>query len=166
MNVGAGTGVRLASWQRVALSVVLMAAVAGIGSASTAPRIAGWYAGLAKPAWTPPDWVFPIAWTLLYALMAVALYRMWSLPPGTAGRRRALFLFLGQLALNAAWSPVFFGLEAPWAGLAVIVLLVLVLLAAARAAFRVDTVAGWLLVPYVLWVCYASALNAAIAVLN
>lgn len=156
----------LPAWARLVLSVALMVGVAAIGSAATAPRIAGWYAALAKPAFTPPNWVFPLAWTVLYGLMAVALFRLWSRPAQTAGRRGALILFLAQLAVNAIWSPIFFGLKAPGAGLAVIVLLVLVLVPTIRAAFAVDRVAGWLLVPYLLWVCYACALNAAIVVLN
>lgn len=157
---------RLPALLRFALCGALMAGVAAIGVAVTAPQIPGWYAALAKPAWTPPNWAFPVAWTVLYALMAVALFRLWSLAPGTAGKRSAIGLFLGQLALNALWSPVFFGLEAPWAGLGVIVALVAVLGRTLVAVFAVDTLAGWLLVPYLLWVCYASTLNAAIAVLN
>jgi len=157
---------RLTALLRFAMCATLLAAVAAIGGAVTAPQIPGWYAALAKPAWTPPNWAFPLAWTVLYALLAVVLFRLWSLAPGVAGKHGAIGLFLGQLALNALWSPVFFGLQAPWAGLGVIAMLLVVLVRALAAAFAVDKLAGWLLVPYLLWVCYASTLNAAIAVLN
>ncbi|MFG1477345.1 TspO/MBR family protein [Xanthobacter sp. V4C-4] len=151
---------------RLAACVALVTVVAAIGGAVTAPAIPGWYAGLAKPAWTPPNAVFPAAWTLLYLLMALALWRLWSRPPAVPGRRAALGLFLLQLALNALWSPVFFGLHAPAAGFAVILALAAALALALHAAWRVDTLAGVLLVPYLLWVCYAASLNGAIVVLN
>ncbi|MEP9349765.1 TspO/MBR family protein [Xanthobacter sp. KR7-225] len=147
-------------------AALLVAAVAALGSAATAPEIPGWYQGLAKPAWTPPNQVFPIAWTTLYALMAVTLFRLWGRPPGTPGRKRAIALFLAQLALNAVWSPVFFALHAPWPALVIVLALLVTLAMAMRAALAVDKVAGWLLLPYLAWVCYASTLNAAIAVMN
>ncbi|MFS8036113.1 TspO/MBR family protein [Xanthobacter sp. AM11] len=146
--------------------LALVALVAVLGSMVTAPAIAGWYQNLAKPAWTPPNAAFPVAWTVLYLLMAVALWRLWDRAPPGPARRRAIALFLAQLLLNAAWSPVFFGLHAIIAGLAVILALVAVLAAAVMAAFRADRIAGALLVPYLAWVCYASTLNAAIAILN
>lgn len=151
---------------RLCACAALVTIVAAIGGAVTAPAIPGWYAGLAKPAWTPPDAAFPIAWSLLYALMALALWRLWDRVPPSPAQRRAILLFLVQLALNAAWSPVFFGLRAPFAGLLVILALVAALAAALRAAFAVDRLAGALLVPYLLWVCYATALNGAIVALN
>lgn len=146
--------------------LALVAAVAAVGSLSTMPAIPGWYSGLAKPAFTPPNAVFPVAWTLLYAMMAWALFRLWHRAPEGPARRHALWLFGAQLALNAIWSPVFFGLHAPVAGLAVILALLVVLALAVRAAFRADRLAGWLLVPYLAWICYASLLNAAIVRLN
>ncbi|MBB6306717.1 TspO/MBR family protein [Xanthobacter tagetidis] len=144
----------------------LITAVALSGSAVTTPQIPGWYQGLAKPFWTPPNGLFPIAWTTLYALMGVALLRLWGKPPQTPGRTRAIVLFLAQLALNAAWSPVFFGLQAPWPALAIILLLIATLALAIKAAREVDKIAAWLLLPYLAWLCYASTLNAAIAVMN
>lgn len=144
----------------------LITAVALLGSAVTAPQIPGWYQGLAKPFWTPPNWLFPIAWTTLYALMGVALLRLWGKPTQTPGRNWAIGLFLAQLALNAAWSPVFFGLQAPWPALAIIVLLIATLALTIKAARPVDRIAAWLLLPYLAWVCYAFTLNAAIAVMN
>lgn len=151
---------------RLLACLALVAAVAAVGGAVTGPQIPTWYSGLAKPAWTPPDRLFPIAWTVLYALMAVSLWRLWDRAGPSAERARAVRLFLAQLALNALWSPVFFGLHWLWGALAVLALLVAVLAATLRAAVRVDPVAGLLLVPYLAWLCYAFSLNAAVAVLN
>lgn len=150
---------------RLALCIALIAAVAISGSLVTRPAIPGWYAGLAKPAATPPNWVFPVAWSLLYAGMAAALWRLWE-HPATGARRRALCLFAAQLALNAAWSPVFFGLHAIDAGLAIIIALAVALAAAVHAAWRVDGWAAALLLPSLAWVCYAGVLNGMIARLN
>ena len=146
--------------------VVLMMAVGAVGGAVTSPAIPAWYEGLVKPGWTPPNAAFPIVWTLLYLMMAVSLWRLWDKVPPSTARSVAIGLFLAQLALNAIWSPVFFGLHAPRAGLAIVLALVVTLAFAMRAAFRVDRPAGWLLVPYLAWVCYASSLNAAIVALN
>lgn len=142
-------------------------AVAAAGAYVTRPEIAGWYSTLAKPSWTPPPRVFPIAWNTLYALMAISLWRLWEAARSQAvGAARAIALFLGQLALNAAWSPVFFGLHAIVAGLAIIVALAVVLSVLIAAAYRVDRLAAWLLVPYLAWILYAASLNAGIVVLN
>ncbi len=150
---------------RLLACFLLVAAVAAAGARVTQPEIAGWYAGLHKPAFPPPDGVSPTGWPVLYPLRAVALWRLWEDPAGPA-RRSALFWFLAQLALNALWSPVFFGAHALWTGLAIIVLLVFALAMTLRAAFAVDKLAGWLLVPYMAWICFATSLNLAIAVLN
>lgn len=114
----------------------------------------------------PPDAAFPVASAVLSLLMALSLHRLWDRAPPTPARRSAIGLFLGQLALHATWSPVFFGLRAPGAGLAVVLAQTAVLALAVRAAFRADRTAGGLLVPYLAWVCYASTLNAAIVLLN
>lgn len=154
------------SFFRLVLAVGLCLAVGAVGSLVTTPQIPTWYAGLAKPSWTPPDSAFPIAWTILYVLMAVALWRLWQLHAPSPARRLAIGLWLAQLALNALWSPVFFGLEAPGAALIVVMALWLAIAATIWACTRIDRTAAWLLVPYLAWVSYATALNAAIVVLN
>ncbi|MDR6952425.1 tryptophan-rich sensory protein [Ancylobacter sp. 3268] len=154
------------SFFRLVVSVGLCLAVGAIGSLATTPKIPTWYAGLAKPSWTPPDAVFPVVWTTLYVLMAVALWRLWQLHAPSPARRLAVALFFVQLALNALWSPVFFGLEATGAALAVIVLLIGAVGATIAASARLDTIAAWLLAPYLLWIAYATALNAAIVAMN
>jgi tryptophan-rich sensory protein len=126
-----------------------------------------WYASLAKPDWTPPTWVFGPAWTILYAMMALAAWRLWR-RRHTRPResRRALALFAVQLALNLAWTPVFFGMQRPDLALAVILLLWAAIAATIVAAWRACRTAAALLVPYLAWVTFATALNMAIWRLN
>ncbi|MCS0495196.1 tryptophan-rich sensory protein [Ancylobacter sp. MQZ15Z-1] len=154
------------SFFRLVLAVGLCLAVGAVGSLVTTPQIPTWYAALAKPAWTPPDALFPLVWTVLYVLMAVTLWRLWQLHNPSPERRRAVGLWFLQLALNALWTPVFFGFEAIGWGMAVIGALWLAILATILACARIDSTAGWLMVPYLLWVSYATALNAAILAMN
>ncbi len=157
----------MGSLLRLAACLALCFAIGAAAAYLTRPEIATWYAGLVKPSWTPPTWVFPVAWNILYAMMAISLWRLWERArEGREGAQSAVALFLAQLALNAAWSPVFFGLHALQAGFVVIVALAIVLAATIVAARRVDTIAGWLLVPYMVWILYATSLNGAIALLN
>lgn len=151
---------------RLIACLALVAVIAAVGGAVTAPAIPEWYRGLAKPSWTPPEWVFPVVWPVLYLMIAASLFRLWQKVPPSPERSTALGLFATQLALNAAWSPVFFGLRGPQAGVLLILALLLALAFTLRAVFRLDAAAGWLLVPYSAWVCYASTLNVAIAILN
>lgn len=138
-------------------------AAAWLGSQLTRPALASWYASLAKPAWTPPNWVFAPAWTTLFALMAIAGYLAWrragllSLP---------LALFALQLVLNVAWSGLFFRLKSPGAAMLEIVFLWLAILATTLSFWRVNRLAAWLFVPYLVWVAYAASLNFAIWRMN
>ena len=125
----------------------------------------GWYAGLAKPAWNPPGWIFGPVWTILYALMAVAAWRVW-LKGGWTKQKAALRLFVAQWALNALWTPLFFGLHQPGWALAEILVLLLAILATMRAFWRVDRAAGLLMPPYAAWVAFATVLNWTIWRLN
>ena len=117
-----------------------------------------WYAGLKKPAWNPPGWIFGPVWTTLYAMMAVAAWLVWH-PGGFAAHRRALALFTIQLLLNAAWTPLFFGLHLPAIAFGELLLLWCAIAATMIAFFRVNRVAGWLLAPYLAWVSFAAILN-------
>jgi tryptophan-rich sensory protein len=117
-----------------------------------------WYASLTKPSWNPPGWVFGPVWTALYAMMAVAAWLVWK-RGGWAAQRRPLALFLGQLALNAAWTPLFFGLHRPGLAFAEIVLLWLAIAATLVTFGPVSRVAAWLLAPYLAWVSFAAGLN-------
>lgn len=124
-----------------------------------------WYDTLVKPDWSPPAWVFGPVWTVLYLLMGVAAWLVWK-RAGFAKARIALALFLVQLAFNAAWSWIFFGLRQPGAAFAEIMLLWLLILATLTAFWRHHRLAGSLLLPYWAWVSFAALLNFAVWRLN
>jgi tryptophan-rich sensory protein len=153
-------------WAALAIAILPVVAASIAGSAATVPQIPGWYAGLVKPSFNPPNWIFAPVWTTLYALMALGAFRILRLPVGTPGRRRALLVYHLQLLFNIGWSFAFFGANSPVAGLAVILPL-LALIAATIAAFRpLDRLASNLLWPYLAWVAFAALLNASIWWLN
>jgi tryptophan-rich sensory protein len=138
---------------------------AAIGGAATATSVGTWYRELHKPAWNPPDWIFGPVWTLLYILMAVAAWRVWRLN-GPEEARRTLGLYIGQLALNAIWSVLFFGLRHPgWAFAEVIVFWSILVMLLVRF-WRADRLAAVLWSPYVAWVSFASVLNGTVWWLN
>lgn len=144
------------------VSLLLSFAAAALGGIATASSVSSWYAGLAKPHWTPPDWLFGPVWTLLYTMMAVSAYLVWC----RAGWGRPLQVYLLQLALNAAWSFAFFGLRSPLAGVVVIAGLAAAIAGTIRLFAPVSRAAAWLLVPYLAWVLFAGCLNAAIWLRN
>ncbi len=123
--------------------------------------IALWYDGLEKPPFTPPKAVFPVAWTTLYTMMTISAWRVWK--HGEDGERgTALALWWTQLALNAAWSPLFFAKRDPELALVDLGALFVAIAAYTRSAFRNDRAAGVMMVPYLGWVAFAGALNAEI----
>jgi len=136
--------------------LVVTLAVGFVAGQVTAPNIASWYSGLAKPSFDPPNWVFAPVWTALYVLIALAAWRVWRV---AGWRSRGLALWLIQLGLNFAWSFIFFGAHNPGAALADIVVLWLAIIATLIVFGRTDRIAGWLLIPYLLWVSFAGLLN-------
>lgn len=152
------------TWLALAGFVVGCEAAGLVGLPFNTGSDGGWYDSLTKPSFNPPSWVFGPVWTTLYALMAVAAWRVWR----SADRRRraALTLFAVQLVLNAAWSPLFFGAHrAGWA-LVDLCALWLALVATIASFARIDRLATALLVPYLGWVTFAGVLNAEIVRLN
>lgn len=125
-----------------------------------------WYKGLNKPWWTPKDWMFPVAWTILYICMALAAMRVAMLAGSEAAVGQALAFWALQIALNTLWTPVFFGLKRIKAGLVVLGLLWLAVGATLLAFWQIDRVAGMLFAPYLLWVSIAGALNASVWMRN
>ena len=123
------------------------------------------YADLVQPAWAPPAWVFGPVWTLLYALMAIAAWLVWR-SGGFQRNGRALWLFIAQLAVNAVWSWLFFASHKGALAFADIVLLWVLIVATLLAFWRVRPIAGALLLPYLVWVSFAAALNFAVWQLN
>lgn len=142
--------------------VALVVVAAAVGSRF---RPGEWYERLRKPSWRPPNWLFAPVWSALYLMMAVAAWLVWG-EAGAAAGAVPLALWLGQLVLNAAWSPAFFGLRRPDLGLIVIVALWLAIACTVAAFAAISAVAAWLMVPYLVWVSFATALNFAIWRLN
>jgi benzodiazapine receptor len=151
---------------RLLLAVLPVVAVSVAGSLVTQENIPTWYAGLTKPSFSPPNWLFAPVWTTLYALMAYALWRILSLPKSTPGRTGAVVVFFVQLALNSLWSFAFFGAQSPLLGLFVIAALIVAILATMVAFWKLDRLAALLFAPYLAWVCFATLLNGAIWQLN
>lgn len=121
-----------------------------------------WYRGLNKPSWTPPDWLFPVAWTTLYICMSWAGARV----AGMSGSGLALALWALQIALNTLWTPVFFGLQRIKAGMVILSALWISVAACTLALFQLDSFAGLLFLPYLAWVSVAGALNWSVMKLN
>lgn len=154
--------------RQVSVLLVFLAAsavVAWVGANWTASSVGSWYAGLEKPPWTPPNFLFGPVWSVLYVAMAVAAWMVWR-RGGWRENPWALSLYAIQLLLNLFWSGLFFGMRSPLWGLVDITFLWLAILATLVLFFRRSRLAGWLMVPYLLWVSYAAALNFAIWRLN
>lgn len=149
-----------------AISIGLALTVAAIGGLATSSSVGSWYATLNKPSFNPPSAVFGPVWTTLYILMALAAWRVWRSPAADDKRRRALMLYGVQLALNLAWSLIFFGLRRPDLAMIEIAVLLAAIVATTAAFARVDRPAAWLMAPYIAWVSFASVLNFAIWRLN
>ena len=149
-----------------AAAAVVVAGASALGQLATFPNLAPWYANLNKPTFNPPSWVFAPAWTVLYALMALAVWRILRLPRATSGRTLALIFFFVQLALNAVWSWMFFGANSPGLGLVNIVPQLLVIVVTIGLFHQLDRIAAWCLIPLAAWVAFASVLNFSIWWLN
>jgi translocator protein len=160
---GLVTGSSRRSAVRFIASVAVCEAAAAIGSVFTISAIPTWYASLQKPWFTPPNWLFAPVWLALYFLMGVSLYLLW----GNARRTEAVSgAFVIQLVLNVLWSVVFFGVHQLAYGFAVIAALWVMILATVALSYRVSRGASVVLLPYLLWVTVASALNYYVWVLN
>ncbi len=139
---------------------ILIAEVAGVvGSVYTAASIPTWYAGLEKPWWTPPSWIFGPAWMLLYVLMGIAAFLVWEVRHKKKEAEGALLLYGVHLFFNALWSLIFFGLQNIGLALVEIFLLWLLIIYTMVFFFRVNRAAGWVFVPYLIWVSFAMVLN-------
>jgi translocator protein len=155
---------------RLFTSLFICFAAAAIGSAFTMSQITIWYAGLNKPPFNPPNWIFGPVWTILYICMAVALYMVWSAKAKTKRmmlvRQNGILFFFVQLICNSLWSIIFFGLHAPLAAFIVILALWIFIVFTIQNFSVVTKTAGQLLIPYLAWVSFASILNFAVVVLN
>lgn len=149
-----------------ALAVLPVVGACIVGQLATAPNLVPWYAGLTKPFFNPPNWLFAPVWTALYLLMIYALWRVLATPRHQAVKKTALILFFVQLALNALWPALFFALHNPLLGLLEIIPQLILILATINAFGKIDRVASWCLVPLAVWVAFATLLNAGLWCLN
>ena len=150
-------------WLALAASVGLCLAIGFVSGFLFKPG--AWYAALEKPSFNPPAWVFAPAWTTLYILMGVAAWRIWRLA-ASAARTQALRQFGVQLALNAVWTPVFFGAQSLSGGLAIILSMAIAIVVTIQRFHPLDRPAAWMLVPYLAWVAFATLLNVSLLALN
>lgn len=156
----------LEDWPALVVAVLVPLAVGGVGGAVTAPAIPTWYRALRKPAWNPPAWLFGPVWTVLYVLMGIAAWLVWRRGWTTPGVPAALLLFTVQLGLNLAWSIVFFGRrQLGWAVIEICCLWVALAVTLVQFA-GLSLAAAVVLVPYLVWVSFATALTLAIWRLN
>jgi len=147
------------------ISSILLCQFAGIiGSVFTFSAISEWYAFLEKPFFSPPNWVFAPVWISLYTLMGIAFFLVWE--KGLKENNKAVNFFYIQLALNALWSVLFFGLKNPLIALIEILVLWLFIVLTIKEFYSIEKKAGYLLIPYLLWVSLATALNFAVWILN
>jgi translocator protein len=149
-------------WIVLAAFIALCLGVGALAGFATSQSIDTWYLTLNKPSWNPPNWVFGPAWTILYTMMAVAAWLVWQKPDP----KGALMLWVGQLAINFAWSFLFFGARSPGLGLICVIAMWLAIAATIFAFALKSRPAAYLMVPYLMWVSFATALNAAIWMLN
>lgn len=146
---------------------ILLCECAGIiGTFFTSSAIPTWYAALEKPALNPPSWLFGPVWTMLYALMGIAAFLVWRRGFERPDVKRALVIFGGQLLLNTTWSILFFGLRNPLIALMNIILLWILIVLTIIVFFRIVKPSAYLLIPYLLWVSFATYLNWSIYLLN
>lgn len=151
---------------RLIAAILICQAAGGIGSIATMSSIPTWYAALSKPSFSPPNWVFAPVWTILYTMMGVAAWLVWNKGIDNPAVRRALVMFVIQLVLNMAWTFIFFGAKMPFAGFVEIVLLWFAIVLTTIWFFRISIPAGVLMIPYILWVSFASVLNFSLWWLN
>jgi tryptophan-rich sensory protein len=148
----------------ISISLPILAGI--IGSIFTTPSIDLWYSTLIKPALNPPSWVFAPTWTILYVLMGISMFLVWKKGFNRKDVKIALLIFITQLILNTLWSIIFFAVHSTDGALIEIVLLWFAILATIIAFAKISKLAAWLLVPYILWVSFASYLTYYIWVLN
>ncbi len=148
------------------LSLVITLSAGALGSFFTTPAIPTWYASLNKPFFNPPNWLFGPVWTLLYILMAVSMYLVWTSQAPRPQKKKAVLLYLIQLCLNTLWSVIFFGMRSPEIAFVEILILETAIIFTTVSFSKISKTAGRLLIPYILWVAFASILTLSIVVLN
>jgi tryptophan-rich sensory protein len=153
-------------WVKLLISIAIPLVVGWTASLFTVTNTGSWYRQINKPSWNPPDWVFGPVWTILYIMMGIALYLIWSADVSKSRKRNAITLWVVQMGFNFLWSIIFFNQHQLGWAFADIVLLWFFILLTIIAFSRIKKLAAWLLVPYISWVTFASILNYSILTLN
>ena len=151
---------------KLIIAIALPLAAGAIGSSATFTGIDSWYTTLNKPSFNPPNWIFGPVWTTLYILMGISLYLIWQKGLKKEFIKNSFILFIVNLILNSFWSIAFFGLENPGLAFLVIIVLWIVILTLILRFYKINKLASYLLIPYILWVSFASVLNFSIWQLN
>ncbi len=156
---------QISNTPKLIISIILTVGLGSLGGLFTIAEIPTWYAGLNKPSFNPPNWIFGPMWTTLYLLMGISFYMIWKIPPSPA-RTQAIRIFVIQFVLNFCWSIIFFSMhQIGWALVEIIAMWVCILLTILQFR-KLSTTAAVLLIPYLLWVSFASLLNGSIWQLN
>ncbi|MBL7205984.1 MAG: tryptophan-rich sensory protein [Candidatus Aenigmarchaeota archaeon] len=151
---------------KLLISIIVAEVAGSIGSIFTMPSLPTWYASLAKPWFTPPNWVFAPVWTILFALMGISAWIIWDKGLDKKGIKEALFFFDVQFILNILWSFLFFGLRNLLYALIEIIILWIAIALTIWKFYKIDKRAAYIMLPYIAWVCIALALNLGIVLLN
>jgi len=151
---------------KLIISILICQGAGVVGSLFTSPAISTWYATIQKPSFNPPNWIFAPVWTLLFLLMGISLYLMWEKGLENKKAKTAFFIFGVQLILNILWSILFFGLQSPLYAFIEIIILWLAILLTIISFYKISKPAAYLLLPYIIWVSFASVLNFSILILN
>ncbi len=151
---------------KLIVSILICQGAGAIGALFTSPAISTWYTTIQKPSFNPPNWIFAPVWTLLFLLMGISLYFVWSRGLEDKKIKIAVFIFCVQLVLNIFWSFLFFGLQSPLYAFIGIVILWLAILLTIISFYKISKIAAYLLLPYILWVSFASVLNFSILIIN
>ena len=151
---------------KLIISILICQGAGAIGSLFTSPAISTWYAIIQKPSFNPPNWIFAPVWILLFLLMGLSLYLIWSKGFKYKGTKIAIFVFFVQLILNVLWSILFFALQSPLYAFIEIIILWFMILLTIISFYRVSKITIYLLLPYIIWVSFALVLNFSILIIN
>lgn len=156
----------MSNFIKLLVSIIICQMAGIIGTIFTSDSLTGWYAGLTKPDFNPPNWIFGPVWILLYFMMGISLFLVWREDLKNAVVKKAFYVFMIQLIFNASWSIVFFGFQSVTGALIIIIILWLLIIYTILNFLKVSRTSGILLIPYLLWVSFAAILNFFIFKLN
>lgn len=154
------------NYKRLGFSLIITQLAGIVGSFFTSPAIPGWFATLEKPFFNPPNWLFGPVWFLLYAMMGVSIYLIWEEVGKNKYTKKAMTLFWIHLFFNATWSIIFFGMQNLLLALVNIVIIWVFIIVLIKEFYSINRVSSYLLIPYLLWVSFATLLNYSIWQLN